>query len=81
MASSMTCFFHSQGTRISVTTLHVSVATKTPTTQKENLMFDWKTILMLSFVVLGLVVVLAHREMTKPVKAPRVEYKFMNLNF
>ena len=43
-------------------------------------MFDWKTIMMLSFVVLGLVTILAHREMTKPEKAPRVEYKFMNLN-
>ena len=43
-------------------------------------MFDLKTILLLSFVVLGLVVVLAHREMTKPEKPPRVEYKFMNLN-
>ena len=31
--------------------------------------------------VLGLVVSLAHREMTKPEKAPRVEYKFMNLYF
>ena len=36
---------------------------------------------MLSLMVLGLVVILAHREMTKPEKAPRVEYKFMNLNF
>ena len=44
-------------------------------------MFDWKTILMLSLLGLGLVVNLAHREMTKPEKAPRVEYKFMNLNF
>ena len=44
-------------------------------------MFDWKTILMLSLMVLGLVVILAHREMTKPEQAPRVEYKFMNLNF
>jgi len=44
------------------------------------MMFDWKTILLLSFVVLGLVTILAHREMTKPKKAPRVEYKFYNLN-
>jgi hypothetical protein len=44
-------------------------------------MFDWKTILLLSLVALGLVVILAHREMTKPEKAPRVEYKFMNINF
>ena len=44
-------------------------------------MFDWKTIMLLSFVVLGLVVVLAHKELTKPKKAPRVEYKFMNINF
>ena len=44
-------------------------------------MFDWKTIMLLSFVVLGLVVVLAHKEITKPKKAPRVEYKFMNINF
>ena len=41
---------------------------------------DLKTILLLSFVALGLVTVLAHREMTKPKKAPRVEYKFYNLN-
>jgi len=44
-------------------------------------MFDWKTVLMLSFVALGLVLILAHREMTKPQKAVRVEYKFMNINF
>ena len=44
-------------------------------------MFDLKTILLLSIVVLGLVAILAHREMTKPEKAPRIEYKFMNLNF
>ena len=43
-------------------------------------MFDLKTILLLSFVALGLVTVLAHREMTKPEKPPRVEYRFMNLN-
>ena len=43
-------------------------------------MIDWKTILLLAFVVLGLVAVLAHREMTQPKKAPRVEYKFYNLN-
>ena len=43
-------------------------------------MFDLKTILLLSFVALGLVTMLAHREMTKPKKPPRVEYKFMNLN-
>ena len=41
---------------------------------------DLKTILLLSFVALGLVTILAHREMTKPEKPPRVEYKFMNLN-
>jgi len=44
-------------------------------------MFDLKTILLLSIVVLGLVAILAHREMTKPVKPPRVEYRFMNFNF
>lgn len=44
------------------------------------MMPDLKTILLLSFVVLGLVTILAHREMTKPKKAPRVEYKFYNLN-
>ena len=41
---------------------------------------DLKTILLLRCVVLGLVAILAHREMTKPKKAPRVEYKFYNLN-
>ena len=44
-------------------------------------MFDLKTILLLSLMLLGLVAILAHREMTKPVKAPRIEYKFRNLNF
>ena len=42
---------------------------------------DLKTVLLLALVALGLVAILAHREMTKPVKAPRVEYKSMNFNF
>jgi len=41
---------------------------------------DLKTILLLACIVLGLVLILAHREMTQPKKPPRVEYKFMNLN-
>jgi len=43
-------------------------------------MFDLKTILLLSFLALGLVTILAHREITKLEKPPRVEYRFMNLN-
>ena len=42
---------------------------------------DIKTILLLAIVALGLVVILAHREMPTPEKAPRVEYRFMNINF
>tara|TARA_Y100000310_G_C20573434_1_gene759228 strand:+ start:640 stop:774 length:135 start_codon:yes stop_codon:yes gene_type:complete len=44
-------------------------------------MFDWKTIMLLAFLALGLVTILAHREMTTPKKAPRIEYRFMNTNF
>ena len=36
--------------------------------------------MLLAFLALGLVTILAHREMTTPKKAPRVEYKFYNLN-
>ena len=44
------------------------------------MMPDLKTILILSLVVLGLTVILAHKQLTKPEKPPRVEYRFMNLN-
>ena len=44
------------------------------------MMPDYKTILLLSLVVLGLVAILAHRQLTQKEKAPRVEYRFMNLN-
>ena len=44
------------------------------------MMPDYKTILLLSLVVLGLVVILAHRQLTQKEKPPRVEYRFINLN-
>ncbi len=44
------------------------------------MMPDLKTILLLSLVVLGLVAILAHKQLTQPEKPPRVEYRFMNLN-
>tara|TARA_Y100000310_G_scaffold328512_1_gene396743 strand:- start:72 stop:209 length:138 start_codon:yes stop_codon:yes gene_type:complete len=43
--------------------------------------FDWKTVLILSFVTLGLVMLLAYREITKPKKVVPVEYIFLNTNF
>ena len=46
-----------------------------------NCDMDIKTILLLALVALALVAILAHREMTRPEKPPRVEYKFMNFNF
>jgi len=44
------------------------------------MMPDLKTILLLSLVLLSLVAVLAHRQLTQQEKPPRVEYRFMNLN-
>tara|TARA_B100000131_G_scaffold271708_1_gene272251 strand:- start:833 stop:967 length:135 start_codon:yes stop_codon:yes gene_type:complete len=40
-----------------------------------------KTILLLSFIVLALVLIMAEREMNKPDKQTEVEYKFYNYNF
>lgn len=40
-----------------------------------------KTILFLSLMVLILVSILYHREMNKPEKTTRVEYRFINTNF
>lgn len=44
------------------------------------MMPDYKMILLLALVVLGLVVVLAHRQLTQKEEPLRVEYRFMNLN-
>tara|TARA_Y100000034_G_scaffold105351_1_gene132619 strand:- start:423 stop:569 length:147 start_codon:yes stop_codon:yes gene_type:complete len=40
-----------------------------------------KTVLLLSFIVLALVVIMAHKEYTKPEKPVKVKYEFFNYNF
>ena len=40
-----------------------------------------KTILFLSVMVLILVSILYHREMNKPMKETKIEYRFINTNF
>ena len=44
------------------------------------MMPDMRLILILSLVVLGLVGVMAHRQLTQKEKPPRVEYRFINTN-
>ena len=43
--------------------------------------FDWvKVVLLLAVIVLGLVAILWHKQITREEPPVQVEYKFMNLN-